>query len=37
MVVTGDRDAFQLIDPTRVQVMATARGITDTKVYDHQA
>src|SRR5919112_134195 len=38
MVVTGDRDAFQLIDPeSRVRVMATSRGITDTKVYDHQA
>ncbi|HEY3185876.1 MAG TPA: 5'-3' exonuclease H3TH domain-containing protein, partial [Solirubrobacteraceae bacterium] len=37
MVVTGDRDAFQLIDPeSRVKVMATSRGITDTKVYDHQ-
>jgi len=38
MIVTGDRDAFQLIDPdSRVKVMATARGITETKVYDHQA
>ena len=38
VIVTGDRDAFQLIDPEgRVQVMATARGITDTKLYDHQA
>ncbi len=38
MVVTGDRDAFQLIDPeSRVKVMATSRGITDTKVYDYQA
>jgi DNA polymerase I len=38
MVVTGDRDAFQIIDPaSRVKVMATGRGITDTKVYDHQA
>ena len=37
-IVTGDRDAFQLIDPDgRVKVMATARGITDTKLYDHQA
>src|SRR5512132_1058057 len=35
MVVTGDRDAFQIIDPeSRVRVMATGRGITDTKVYD---
>jgi DNA polymerase I len=38
MVVTGDRDAFQIIDSeSRVRVMATGRGITDTKVYDHQA
>jgi DNA polymerase-1 len=38
MVVTGDRDAFQLIDAdSRVKVMATSRGITDTRVYDHQA
>ncbi|MEP6954010.1 MAG: DNA polymerase I [Solirubrobacteraceae bacterium] len=38
MVVTGDRDAFQIIDEdSRVRVMATGRGITDTKVYDHQA
>ena len=38
MVVTGDRDAFQIIDPdSKVRVMATGRGITDTKVYDHQA
>src|SRR3954467_3856518 len=35
-IVTGDRDAFQLIDPDGlVKVMATSRGITDTKVYDH--
>ncbi len=38
LIVTGDRDAFQLIDPdSRVRVMATARGITETKTYDHQA
>src|SRR3954454_4802411 len=37
-IVTGDRDAFQLIDPGGlVKVMATSRGITDTKLYDHQA
>ena len=36
MVVTGDRDMFQLVEPG-VQVMATSRGITDTKVYDEQA
>ena len=38
MIVTGDRDAFQLIDGDGVvKVMATARGITDTKIYDRQA
>ncbi|MGX6448395.1 5'-3' exonuclease, partial [Patulibacter sp. S7RM1-6] len=38
VIVTGDRDQFQLIDPDGwVGVMATARGITETKVYDHAA
>jgi DNA polymerase-1 len=38
MIVTGDRDVFQLIDEAGlVKVMATARGITDTKIYDRQA
>jgi DNA polymerase-1 len=38
MIVTGDRDVFQLIDEGGlVKVMATARGITETKIYDHQA
>ncbi|MDP8967501.1 MAG: DNA polymerase I, partial [Actinomycetota bacterium] len=38
VIVTGDRDAFQLIDPDGlVTVMATSRGITDTKLYDHAA
>ncbi|HEX3433584.1 MAG TPA: DNA polymerase I [Solirubrobacteraceae bacterium] len=38
MVVTGDRDAFQLIDADGlVKVMATSRGITETKIYDRQA
>jgi DNA polymerase I len=36
MVVTGDRDLFQLIEPG-VRVMATSRGITETKIYDEQA
>jgi DNA polymerase-1 len=37
-IVTGDRDAFQLIDAEGiVSVMATARGITETKVYDRAA
>ena len=38
MIVTGDRDAFQLIDDQGlISVMATSRGITDTKIYDRQA
>src|ERR671928_953129 len=32
MVVTGDRDAYQLVDDG-VRIMTTSRGITDTKVY----
>ena len=33
MVVTGDRDAYQLVDE-QVRIMTTSRGITDTRVYD---
>jgi DNA polymerase I len=36
MVVTGDRDAYQLVDEG-VRVMSTSRGITETKVYDRAA
>src|SRR5438874_6986528 len=36
MVVTGDRDSFQLIEDG-VRVMATSRGISETKVYDRDA
>jgi DNA polymerase-1 len=37
-IVTGDRDAFQLVDEAGlVSVMATARGITETKLYDRPA
>ena len=37
-IVTGDRDAFQLVDEAGlVTVMATARGITETKLYDRAA
>ena len=36
MVVTGDRDAYQLPDNGRVRVMTTSRGITDTRVYDRE-
>src|SRR3954464_15625507 len=34
-IVTGARDAFQLVGDG-VRVMATARGITETKLYDRQ-
>jgi DNA polymerase-1 len=36
MVVTGDRDAYQLVDEG-VRVMSTSRGITETKIYDREA
>jgi DNA polymerase-1 len=36
MVVTGDRDAYQLVGDG-VRVMSTSRGVTDTKVYDRDA
>src|SRR5437660_12437314 len=36
MIVTGDRDTFQLVEDG-VRVMATSRGITETKVYDREA
>ncbi len=36
MVVTGDRDAYQLVAPG-VRVMSTSRGITETKIYDEDA
>jgi DNA polymerase I len=35
-IVTGDRDALQLVEPG-ARVMATSRGITDTKMYDREA
>ncbi len=35
MVVTGDRDAYQLVDD-HTRIMTTSRGITDTRIYDRQ-
>ena len=35
MVVTGDRDAYQLVHDG-VRIMTTSRGITDTRVYDRE-
>src|SRR3954465_649387 len=36
MVVTGDRDAYQLVGDG-IRVMSTTRGISETKVYDREA
>jgi DNA polymerase-1 len=36
VVVTGDRDAYQLVTEG-VRVMSTSRGITETKIYDREA
>ena len=33
--MTGDRDAYQLVDDG-VKIMTTSRGITDTRVYDRE-
>ncbi len=33
VIVTGDRDMFQLARPG-ISIMATTRGVTDTKLYD---
>jgi DNA polymerase-1 len=35
MIVSGDRDVYQLVDDG-VRVMTTSRGVTDTKVYDRE-
>src|SRR4051794_24398136 len=36
MVVTGDRDAYQLVGDG-IRVMSTTRGISETKIYDREA
>jgi len=36
LIVTADRDAFQLVSP-RVKIMTTKRGISDIVLYDHKA
>ncbi|MEQ9335731.1 MAG: DNA polymerase I, partial [Miltoncostaeaceae bacterium] len=36
IILTGDRDAFQLVDE-RISVMATGRGVTDTVLYTPEA
>ncbi len=35
MIVSGDRDVYQLVDDG-IRVMATSRGITETKIYDRE-
>jgi DNA polymerase-1 len=35
MVVSGDRDVYQLVEDG-IRVMTTSRGITDTRVYDRE-
>ncbi len=35
MIVSGDRDVYQLVDDG-VRVMATSRGVTDTRIYDRE-
>ena len=36
MIVSGDRDVYQLVGEG-VRVMATSRGVTETKIYDRDA
>jgi len=36
MVVTGDRDAYQLVGDG-IRVMSTTKGISETKIYDREA
>src|SRR6476619_5001667 len=36
MVVTGDRDAYQMVGDG-IRLLITSRGITETKVYDREA
>ncbi len=36
MIVSGDRDVYQLVGDG-VRVMATSRGVTETKLYDREA
>ncbi len=36
VVVTGDRDAFQLVEDPHVSVLYTRRGTSDTTLYDEK-
>ncbi|MCJ7656987.1 MAG: DNA polymerase I, partial [Candidatus Atribacteria bacterium] len=35
MIVTGDKDAFQLISP-HTKIMTTIKGVTEVKIYDQE-
>jgi DNA polymerase-1 len=35
MIVSGDRDVYQLVDDG-IRVMSTSRGVTETKIYDRE-
>lgn len=37
LIVTGDADAFQLVDGKRVQVLTLRKGLTDVVLYDEVA
>ncbi len=36
VIVTGDRDAFQLVEDPHIKVMYTRKGISDVVIYDEQ-
>ncbi len=36
IIVTGDKDALQLVDDSRIKVMLTRRGLSDTRLYDEE-
>lgn len=36
LIVTGDRDAFQLISPF-TKIMTTVKGVTEVKIYDEES
>jgi len=36
IIVTGDKDAFQLISP-HTKIMTTIRGVTEVKIYDEES
>ena len=36
LIVTGDKDAFQLISPS-TKIMTTVKGVTEVKIYDEES